>query len=72
MDNRPRPRLKINDKEVGLRDLGDGLFEPKNFTVLREVFGGYHDPKGTSGFFVKNLPKNNTPAKSKFIIVGFI
>ena len=63
MDNRPRPRLKINDKEVGLRDLGDGLFEPKNFTVLREVFGGYHDPKGTSGFFVKNLPPIEEPKK---------
>ena len=63
MDNRPRPRLKINDKEVGLRDLGDGLFEPKNFTVLREVFGGYHNPKGTSGFFVKNLPPIEEPKK---------
>ena len=56
MDKRPQPRLKISDKEVGLRDLGDGLFEPKNFTVLREVFGGYHDPKGSGSFFVETLP----------------
>ena len=25
-----------------------------------------------NGLFVKNLPKNKTPAKRKFIIVGFI
>ncbi len=61
MDNRSRPRLKVNGKEVGLRDLGDGLFEPKNFTVLREVFGGYHNPKGKSGFFVENLPPIEEP-----------
>ncbi len=32
-----KPRLKLNDKEVGLRDLGDGLFEPKNLKVLEEL-----------------------------------
>ena len=58
-----RPRLKLNDKEVGLRDLGNGLFEPKNYTVLREVFGGYHNPKSRSGFFVENLPPLEKPEK---------
>ena len=29
-----QPRLKIDDQEVGLRNLGNGLFEPKNFEVF--------------------------------------
>ncbi len=33
-------RLKINDKEVGLRNLGGGLFEPKNFSILKAVVNG--------------------------------
>ena len=32
-----KPRLKIGDKEVGLRDLGGGLFEPKNFNILHKL-----------------------------------
>ena len=32
------PRLKIKDQEVGLRDLGGGVFEPKNISVLESVF----------------------------------
>ena len=28
------PRLKINEHEVGLRKIGDNLFEPKNKSVL--------------------------------------
>jgi hypothetical protein len=38
------PRLKINDHEVGLRKIGDNLFEPKSTPVLAEVL------HGTSGF----------------------
>ena len=34
------PRLKINDKEIGLRDLGDNLFEPKNISILEDVLEG--------------------------------
>ena len=49
-----KPRLKINNKEVGLRDLGNGLFEPKNFTVLKEVFEGHHNPNNSGKFFVEN------------------
>jgi len=30
-------RLRINDKEVGLRNLGNGLFEPKNLQILNDV-----------------------------------
>ena len=31
------PRLKINDNEVGLRKIGNNLFEPKNATILKQV-----------------------------------
>ena len=31
------PRLKINDKEIGLRDLGGNLFEPKSISILEEA-----------------------------------
>lgn len=35
-----QPRLKINEKEIGLRDLGNGLYEPKNFTILKNTIEG--------------------------------
>ena len=56
-----KPRLKINDKEIGLRDLGDGLFEPKNFKVLEEVFHGYHQPESEPKFFVQNHMAEKEP-----------
>jgi len=43
-------RLKINNKEVGLRNLGNGLFEPKNFSILKDVVN--NDEK-----FEKNPPE---------------
>ena len=49
-----QPRLKIDDQEVGLRNLGNGLFEPKNFEVFSEVFYGHHKPKKEISFFVEN------------------
>lgn len=53
-----KPRLKINDKEVGLRSLGNGLFEPKNFSVFKQVIEGSHEPKPPCRFFKENcLPK---------------
>jgi hypothetical protein len=53
-----QPRLKINDKEVGLRSLGNGLFEPKNFSVFKQVIEGSHEPKPPCRFFKENcLPK---------------
>ena len=58
-----KPRLKINDKEVGLRDLGNGLFEPKNLNVLNEVFHGYHEPKAAGRFFVENQIAKEEPEK---------
>tara|TARA_Y100001963_G_scaffold18302_1_gene22831 strand:- start:23821 stop:25662 length:1842 start_codon:yes stop_codon:yes gene_type:complete len=33
-------RLKINDKEVGLRKVAEGLYEPKNINVLKNVVNG--------------------------------
>lgn len=35
-----QPRLKINEEEIGLRDLGDNLFEPKNLTILKNTIEG--------------------------------
>ena len=58
-----KPRLKINNKEVGLRDLGNGLFEPKNLKVLNEVFHGYHEPKAAGRFFVENHIAKEEPEK---------
>ena len=58
-----KPRLKLNDKEVGLRDLGDGLFEPKNLKVLEEVFHGYYQPKSGPNFFVENHITKEEPEK---------
>ena len=50
-----QPRLKLNDKEIGLRDLGDGLFEPKSLNVLTESLTYQHPPaKNNNGFFVEN------------------
>ena len=53
MDN---PRLKINNQEVGLRDLGDGLFEPKNTHVLQEVIYDNFKPNSKTNFYKINEP----------------
>lgn len=58
-----KPRLKLNDKEVGLRNLGNGLFEPKNLKVLEEVFYGYYQPKSGPNFFVENRITKEEPEK---------
>ena len=57
-------RLKIKDKEIGLRDLGDGLFEPKNLDVLIEsVNYQYSHIKDAKGFFVENKIGTKEPKK---------
>ena len=33
-------RLKIYNKEVGLRKVAEGLYEPKNINVLKNVIDG--------------------------------
>jgi len=55
-----KPRLKVDDQEVGLRDLGDGLFEPKNSRVLKEVVFGNFKPISKNDFY-----KTNEPTKDK-------
>ena len=56
-------RLKINDKEVGLRDLENGLFEPKSLKVLNEVLHGYYEPEDAKPFFVENHITKEEPEK---------
>ena len=53
MDN---PRLKINNQEVGLRDLGGGLFEPKNSHILQEVIHDNFKPSSKTNFYKINEP----------------
>ena len=60
MARRTHPRLKINNQEVGLRDLGDGLFEPKNSHILQEVIHGNFKPNSKTNFY-----KINEPAKDE-------
>jgi hypothetical protein len=59
-----QPRLKIKDKELGLRDLGGNLFEPKNISILEGVFTNNlnvdHNPKK---FWLENLPPEREPKK---------
>jgi hypothetical protein len=59
-----KPRLKLNDKEIGLRDLGDNLFEPKNISILQGVLEDRinlnYKPKK---FWLENLPPKHEPQK---------
>ena len=56
------PRLKIKGEEVGLRDLGDNLFEPKNISILEGLFTNNlnvdYNPKK---FWLENLPPKHEP-----------
>ena len=56
-----QPRLKINNKEVGLRLIGDNLYEPKNVTILKEVLNNkYKGPKNQQ-FFKLRPPSKKKP-----------
>ena len=46
-----QPRLRIEDEEVGLRHLGDNLFEPKNSSVLRDILLNKKHRYSNRGFF---------------------
>ena len=55
-------RLKINDKEVGLRDLGNGLFEPKNLSVFNDVVAGqFETDSAPKKFWLENRPPKHEP-----------
>ena len=47
------PRLKIEDQEIGLRDLGGGLFEPKNISVLQNSIHGIKHEVTNPNFFTE-------------------
>ena len=52
------PRLKINDKEIGLRDLGNNLFEPKSISILQKSIYDGKDVTTTPKFFTeKSFPE---------------
>ena len=52
-----QPRLKIKDKELGLRDLGDNLFEPKNVSLLEDILNQQEVIKNKNNFFTqRNIP----------------
>ena len=62
MARRTQPRLKVNDNEVGLRDLGNGLFEPKNLSVFNDVVAGQFDTNSTpKKFWLENQPPKHEP-----------
>ena len=59
-----KPRLKIKDKEIGLRDLGDNLFEPKNIALLGDVIANkFNTELYNPNFWVKNPPPKEQPEK---------
>jgi len=58
------PRLKINDQEVGLRDLGDGLFEPKNISIFEGALTNKLDFDNTpKKFWLENQTPKHEPKK---------
>ena len=56
------PRLKIKDQEIGLRDLGGGLFEPKNISVLENsIYGIKNEAKNPSFFTERGFSRKEPP-----------
>ena len=63
MEQRSRPRLKIKDQEIGLRDLGGGLFEPKNISVLENSIYGIKNEAKNPSFFTERGFARKEPSK---------
>ena len=57
------PRLKIKDQEIGLRDLGGGLFEPKNISVLENSIYGIKNEAKNPSFFTERGFARKEPSK---------
>ena len=57
------PRLKIKDQEVGLRDLGGGVFEPKNISILESVFNTGCFRSGKKNYFTQKPLAREEPKK---------
>jgi hypothetical protein len=55
------PRLKINDKEIGLRDLGNNLFEPKSISILQKSIYDEKDVTTTPKFFTEKSFSEQEP-----------
>jgi hypothetical protein len=58
-----KPKLKIRDKEIGLRDLGDNLFEPKNSDILADALAGRSNYDHNPSFWVENPTPKERPEK---------
>lgn len=59
-----QPRLKYNGQEVGLRNVGGGLFEPKNLSVFNDaVLGQLKFDSNPKKFWLENPPPRNKPEK---------
>ena len=65
-----QPRLRINDEEVGLRHLGNGLYEPKSALVFKKVIEeNYKPPK--SHLFSRLIPLSKEKPKRYHKIESF-
>ena len=56
-------RLKINNEEIGLRHLGDGLYEPKNASVFKKVVEGNYKPPNNFRFLKLSPLSKKEPKK---------
>lgn len=50
------PILKFKDEKIGLRKIGDNLYEPKSFAILEKVVNGHSPGKGTGSNFFTEAP----------------
>ena len=58
MDKEETPkRLKVNDEEVGLRYLGNDLYEPNNLSIFEKVFHNEYVPNDEEFFTIRRFPK---------------
>ena len=59
-----QPRLKYNNQEIGLRSLGEGLFEPKNLSVFNDAVADQLKFDSTpKKFWLENSPPKHEPKK---------
>ena len=59
-----QPRLKYNNQEIGLRSLGEGLFEPKNLSVFNDAVSDQLKFDSTpKKFWLENSPPKHEPKK---------
>ena len=64
------PRLKIKEHEVGLRKVGDNLFEPKNEAILLQCLTGSLnlDNYNAQALFAKNEPPEESKTYKKIVL----